>query len=132
MTLEILARVAAEFGHEEIDEDDYRQIVQRFESYTDKNREGCWEWRGEIVSNGYGRMRFACKRAMAHRLAYTLLVGDIPDHLQLDHLCRNRACVNPFHLEPVTVRENLMRGVSPSAINNSKTVCIRGHRFTHR
>lgn len=65
----------------------------------------------------------------AHRLVYELLVGPIPDGLQLDHLCRNRGCVRPDHLEPVTRRTNILRGTGPSAIHARKTQCPHGHPY---
>jgi hypothetical protein len=63
----------------------------------------------------------------AHRAAYTLLVAPIPDGLTIDHLCRNTSCVNPAHLEPVTQRENGLRGTSPAAVNARKVECVNGH-----
>lgn len=74
------------------------------------NDTGCWLWRGEINRNGYGRVWMNGKRFMAHRAVYEALHGPIADGMVLDHLCRNRACCNPDHLEPVTVRENTHRG----------------------
>lgn len=95
--------------------------------------DGCWEWTGCKNANGYGSFTsVGCpdKRGwLAHRLVYVLLVGDIPDGLGLDHLCRNRACVRPSHLEPVTQWVNTMRGTGASARNIIKTHCIRGHAF---
>lgn len=71
----------------------------------------CWEWTGARNGNGYGRVHVRPgKLAYAHRAVYALLVGPIPAGLDLDHLCRNRSCVNPLHLEPVTRGENLLRG----------------------
>lgn len=90
----------------------------------------CWEWTGSR-SNGYGY--FAPPpgdRAVgAHRWAYEHLIGAVPDGCQLDHLCRNRACVNPDHLEPVIQRTNILRGASPAARNAAKTHCPQGHPY---
>lgn len=95
---------------------------------------GCWLWLAADNGAGYGmfyvRSSGIRRGILAHRLAYELLVGPIPDGLQLDHLCRNTICVNPAHLEPVTPRENCRRGVSPTAINGRKTLCVHGHEFT--
>lgn len=71
--------------------------------------DGCWVWTASQNGTGYGALTIAGARKLAHRLAYAHLVGPIPDGLDLDHLCRNRMCVNPAHLEPVTRRENLRR-----------------------
>ena len=91
--------------------------------------DGCWLWHGQLDHGGYGTVARpnrdgVGKRSGAHRVVYELLVGPIPDCLQLDHLCRNRRCVNPSHLEPVTASENLRR--SQSAF----VVCGRGHAMT--
>lgn len=93
---------------------------------------GCWLWVGSVMDRGYGRARAVGERKnkYTHRAVYELLVGDIPDGLQIDHLCRNRVCCNPLHLEPVTCRENLRRGDGPSAICARKTHCKRGHEFS--
>ena len=69
---------------------------------------GCWVWTGDINRNGYGRRH--SRTPVVHREVYSLLVESIPDGLVLDHKCKNRACCNPAHLEPVTVRENPLRG----------------------
>lgn len=91
----------------------------------------CWLWLGHIDSKGYGRIAtWRNGTIFAHRLAYELTNGPIPVGLQIDHLCRVPACVNPDHLEPVTGRENTLRGVGPTAENARKTHCLRGHEFT--
>jgi hypothetical protein len=93
----------------------------------------CWEWTATRSVEGYGRFTDSARRVSAfnaHRWAYEHLRGEIPDGLQLDHLCRNRGCVNPWHCEPVTGRINVLRGESFAAINATKTHCHRGHEFT--
>ena len=93
----------------------------------------CWPWLG-VINRGYGYMTGrwpdgAPHAFRAHRIAYQALVGPIPDGLQLDHLCRNRSCCNPAHLEPVTGRTNVLRGDTVTARNAAKTHCARGHVF---
>lgn len=93
---------------------------------------GCWEWRGQKTLTGYGSFPLERGRGiMAHRFAYQQLVGEIPEGLELDHLCRNRGCVNPDHLEPVTHLENMRRSPrgsyeGPCAVEG----CTRGGPYT--
>lgn len=101
--------------------------VARFWGYVSKGT-GCWEWRGKIdKSTGYGRFKMGGKSPTAHRLSYEWSVGPIPDGLVIDHLCRNRRCVNPAHLEPVTQQVNVLRGETIVAANAAKTECQNGH-----
>lgn len=86
----------------------------------------CWIWTGE-TSKGYGRCVYQNKHTGAHRAVYEILVGDIPKGLELDHLCRNRTCVNPKHLEPVTHLENIRRANIHRKI---ATQCKNGHPRT--
>lgn len=93
---------------------------------------GCWEWQG-ATTNGYGAAwsgggRGIGRVRMAHRLFYELIVGDVGDAV-LDHLCRNRRCVNPEHLEPTTHQVNILRGVGATAANAAKTHCPQGHTY---
>lgn len=90
----------------------------------------CWVYTGYIKPEGYGEGYLNGAKVYVHRVAYENLVGPIPEGLQLDHLCRNRACFNPLHLEPVTSRENTMRGENWSAKRAVQTECLRGHAFT--
>jgi hypothetical protein len=89
----------------------------------------CWMWRGNRDRDGYARFAAGEKRGFsrAHQFAYEVLVGPVKGGLHLDHLCRNRRCVNPSHLEPVSVRENLMRGETYAASAAAKTHCKYGH-----
>lgn len=90
----------------------------------------CWEWVAGRNGNGYGITYASGKAQVAHRWAYEELVGGIPAGLTLDHLCRNKRCVNPDHLEPVTQRVNTLRGHSRAAVNARKSHCIHGHELT--
>jgi hypothetical protein len=90
----------------------------------------CWDWQGSRTNLGYGQLMLRKKTLLAHRVAWQLIRGEIPAGLQLDHLCRNRGCVNPDHLEPVTVRKNILRGMAPPAKNARKTQCSRGHELS--
>lgn len=104
-----------------------KDLLSRFMEKVRVEESGCWRWIGTITTSGYGQFRVGDKRCMAHRVAYEMKFGNIPDGLELDHLCRNRWCVNPNHLEPVTHKENMRR--SPIS-TGGKTHCKRGHEFT--
>lgn len=104
----------------------------RFWSKVDKNGSGgCWLWTGKLASNGYAEFSHDRKRDRAHRYAYELLVGPIPEGLVIDHVwergCRHRHCVNPAHLEPVPNGENIRRGFAPAHIAHRSNTCKRGH-----
>lgn len=114
-----------------------RSMRDRFESKILREEDGCWEWTGghfkgtgyaifNIPSPADGRWR----PATAHRISYELYIGPIPNGLVIDHLCRNRGCVNPEHLEPVAQRINMLRGMAPSAVAVRENRCGRGHEFT--
>lgn len=106
-------------------------VEARFWSCVDKNASnGCWLWTGTLDSSGYGRFAGNKQKHSAHRFSYEIAIGPIPKALTLDHLCRVRACVNPTHLEPVTNRENVLRGIGLSAANARKTHCPKGHPYS--
>lgn len=95
---------------------------------------GCWEWTGTLHKEGYGQINWkpAGKLiAFAHRVVLAAIGEPLPDGLVVDHLCRNRRCCNPDHLELVTQRENVMRSpIAPGAINARKTHCPQGHPYS--
>lgn len=96
--------------------------AERFWPKVDKGGpDGCWLWTASFNPYGYGQFYTGSRLGKAHRFAYELVVGPIPDGLELDHLCRNRGCVNPAHLEPVTHVENQRR--------MRKSHCFRGHAY---
>lgn len=92
-----------------------------------EDERGCWLWQGMQNGKGYGLLKFGRRRHYVHRVAYEFLIGEIPDGLVLDHLCRVPLCGNPYHAEPVTNAENLIRGEGMPARNRRKTHCLRGH-----
>jgi hypothetical protein len=107
-------------------------MEKRFWKRVNKTN-NCWYWDHEN-SFGYGKFGIKTKKGWtmrwAHRVAYELVKGPIPKNLEIDHLCRNRLCVNPKHLEAVSKKENLLRGIGNPANNARKTHCSRGHEFT--
>jgi hypothetical protein len=106
----------------------YGSAEDRFWAKVEKS-DGCWVWTA-ATRTGYGLFCPTPTRpVMAHRFAYELLVAPIPVGLELDHLCRTPLCVNPAHLEPVTHRENCLRGTGASARNAVKTECPHGHAY---
>lgn len=105
-------------------------IVERFMAKVEKT-DACWMWSAGKTTAGYGQFYPKPRRGTyAHRWSYEYHIGPIPEGLHIDHLCRNRACVNPDHLEPVTQRTNTLRGASSAALRAAQTVCIHGHPFT--
>lgn len=89
----------------------------------------CWPWSASLNDGGYGQFMVDGKPQRAHRIAWELLRGEIPHGLVIDHLCRNRWCVNPWHMEPVTNEENIARGLFLVTRPPQRTVCPSGHRY---
>ena len=99
----------------------------------------CWLWTGKLDRDGYGSIavprneqpgRLNYRNLKAHRAVYEVLVGPIGEGLTIDHLCRVRSCVNPAHLEAVSMKVNVLRGINPPANNARKTHCVQGHEFS--
>lgn len=103
--------------------------LQRFWNNVEKSN-NCWIWTASLNNYGYGEFRFNKKLVLAHRFSYEISKGFIPKDLTIDHLCRNRVCVNPEHLECVSMKVNILRGIGIAAVNARKTHCKRGHEFT--
>jgi len=103
-----------------------RDPVERFLEKIEVSPNGCWVWKGQISSNGYGHFWWAGRMSTAHRFSYEFFREFIPDNLEPDHLCRNRSCVNPDHLELVTRSVNMKRGL----LGGHRTHCKRGHPYS--
>lgn len=108
-----------------------KPAIDRFVGkYVVDAQTGCWNWTAARDKLGYGYFGISrSKNVMAHRWSYEHHVGPIPEGLVIDHLCRNASCVNPAHLEPVTQRENILRGTSPMAHQARRTHCPQGHPY---
>lgn len=105
-------------------------LVERLMARTSIDANGCWTWTGVVLPTGYGSFTYGKRRRSAHRWMWIATEHDTPADLELDHLCRNRLCINPEHLELVTRRENLVRSpLTFAGRNAAKTHCLRGHPF---
>jgi hypothetical protein len=107
-----------------------RHPVDRFLEKIAPSDSGCLEWQGSKSPQGYGWFSWNSKPTLAHRWSYEAVMGAIPAGMVIDHLCRNRCCVNPFHLECVSMAENTARGILHDlqrANAKQKTHCLRGH-----
>lgn len=113
-----------------------RPAAERFLEKIAPGKNGCTLWTGGLNGAGYGQFYLGVTadrptgKGYAHRFSYELHVGPIPAGMHIDHLCRNRACVNPEHLEPVAPRVNILRGLSPAARHAEKTHCPKGHPYS--
>lgn len=106
------------------------EVLARFHSKYAKLSDGCWHWDAAKDKRGYGQFCIRYKRFVAHRFAYEVLVGPIPNGLVLDHLCCNKSCVNPDHLEPVTVQVNSSRAGLKQRVGSRQSHCPLGHAMT--
>ncbi len=110
-----------------------KAAIERFLLKIDVQATECWDWSGTLYPGGYGMMWAGGKLVRAHRFAYEYFTGClIPEHLEIDHLCRNRRCVNPSHLEAVTHQENCRRGEAGlkfGLLQRAKTHCPQGHPY---
>lgn len=108
------------------------RLERRLLAKIDKapGNDGCWIWTASVSTFGYALLWVDGKSRRAHRVAYEYFVGPVPVDLELDHLCRNRRCVNPAHLEPVTRAENTRRSDVALGIRSAATHCKYGHEFT--
>lgn len=106
----------------------HEQIVFALRNHR-VNEDGCWIWLGPKYRGTYGKFMAKRRHILAHRASYEVSVGPIPQGFVIDHLCRIPLCINPAHLEAVSNKENLLRGIGCAAINSRKTHCVRGHEL---
>lgn len=119
-------------GHEPTSDHLRRTPVERWLAKVERGGDGCWLWVGAKHPLGYGNFWLEGKYVAAHRAGYLLLIGQIPDEAELDHLCRTPSCVRPDHLEPVSHLENVRRGVAGEVNGGrgrAKTRCPQGHPY---
>ena len=119
-------RLVADYLRDTVDD---RIERERLANRIIEGTNGCWEWSGAHLASGYGSLRWHGRSTVVHRVIFGL-ANEIPEGFQLDHLCRNRGCCNPDHIEAVNQRTNLLRGVGFSAINAAKKSCPSGHAYT--
>jgi hypothetical protein len=103
-----------------------RSVIDRLVDRLAVDERGCWLWTGP-TDRGYGRMHYSGRKAICHRLTFEHFREPIPPGLEIDHLCRVRNCVNPWHLEVVSHHENMHRGKAPNILCNHRGRCRRGH-----
>lgn len=107
-----------------------KNFPNHFFTFVNKTQNGCWEWIGRLSPSGYGLFTLCGYVIHSHRISYEFHKSKIPKKAVIDHLCRNRKCINPDHLEAVTQKENIHRGLGVAAQNILKTHCVRGHEYT--
>ncbi len=113
--------------NQKLEDRDYK----RFLSFVNK-KDDCWEWTGNKDKDGYGIFGLLRKNRRAHRVSYFAHYGVKPEKLTVHHKCKNRCCVNPEHLELLTIRENILLSNNVAAINARKTHCKNGHKFDRK
>lgn len=104
--------------------------IERFMHYIEISPSGCWEWSGGTNSEGYGNFSLKNQAVKAHRYSFGYFKGEIPKGFVVDHLCRNHKCVNPDHLEAVSNKTNIIRGVGLASQESKRTHCPFGHEYT--